>query len=76
VYQIIRGFLERVTDLMRQGQQARRIRLDVKPDTLALMFLGLIQLAAFLWHVSGGALDVAAHADQVWQVFSEVIMAR
>jgi copper-containing nitrite reductase len=76
VSRIIRGFLERVEDLMRQGQQAGRIRLDVKPDTLALVFLGLIQLTAFLWHISGGALDVAAHADQARQVFSEAIAAR
>jgi TetR/AcrR family transcriptional regulator, fatty acid metabolism regulator protein len=76
VSQIIRGVLERVADFMRQGQQAGRIRLDVKPDTLALMFLGLIQLAAFLWHISGGVLDMATHTDEAWQVFSEAIAVR
>jgi AcrR family transcriptional regulator len=76
VYQIIRGYLERVGDLMRQGQLAGRIRSDVTPDTLALLFLGLIQPPAFLWHISGGAFDITAHTDQVWQVFREAIMAR
>jgi AcrR family transcriptional regulator len=76
VYRIIRGYLERVEDLMRQGQHAGRIRADVTPDTLALLFLGLIQPAAFLWHISGGAFAITAHADQAWQVFREAIMAR
>ena len=76
VYRIIRGYLDRVADLMRQGQQTGRIRPDVEPDTLALLFLGLIQPAAFLWHISGQGIDIAAHADQAWQVFSEAIIAR
>jgi AcrR family transcriptional regulator len=54
VYRIIRGYLGRIADLMQQGQQAGCIRPDVQPDLLALLFLGLIQPAAFLWHISGG----------------------
>jgi hypothetical protein len=61
---------------VRQGQRAGRIRCDVRPDTLALMFLGLIQLTAFLWHISGGELDVATHSDEAWQVFSQAIASR
>jgi AcrR family transcriptional regulator len=76
VYRILRGYLERVGDLIRQGQHAGRIRSDVTPDTLALLFLGLIQPAAFLWHISGGAFDLTAHADQAWQVFHEAILAQ
>jgi AcrR family transcriptional regulator len=76
VYRIIRGYLVRVGDLMRQGQHAGRIRADVTPDTLALLFLGLIQPPAFLWHLSGEAFDLTAHTDQAWQVFSGAIVAR
>jgi hypothetical protein len=61
---------------MRQGQHAGRIRADVTPDTLALLFLGLIQPPAFLWHLSGEAFDLTAHTDQAWQVFSGAIVAR
>jgi AcrR family transcriptional regulator len=76
VYRMIRSYLDRVGDLMRQGQHAGRIRADVTPDTLALLFLGLIQPPAFLWHISGGAFDITAHADQAWRVFREAVMAR
>jgi hypothetical protein len=48
----------------------------VQPDILAVLFLGLIQPAAFLWHISGVTLDIAAHVDQAWQVFSEAIRSR
>jgi AcrR family transcriptional regulator len=76
ISRIIQEFLERVGDLIRQGQQTGHIRADVTPDTLALMFLGLIQPVAFLWHISGGTLDVAAHTEQAWQVLSQAISAK
>jgi AcrR family transcriptional regulator len=47
-----------------------------KDEVLTALFLGLIQPPAFLWHISGGAFDITAHADQAWQVFREAIMAR
>jgi cytochrome c nitrite reductase small subunit len=53
VYRMSCSYSERVGGLTRQGQHAGRIRLDVAPDILALLFLGLIQPSVFLWHISG-----------------------
>jgi len=40
---------------------------------LSVMFLGLVQPAAILWHVSDGGFDVTRQADRAWRVFREVI---
>jgi AcrR family transcriptional regulator len=76
VYRIIRSYLERLRHIMWQGQQTQHIRADVTPSTLALMFLGLIQTAVFLWHMSGGAFDMVEHTESAWRVFSQAIRAR
>jgi AcrR family transcriptional regulator len=76
VYRIIRSYLERLRHIMWQGQQTGHIRPDVTPDTLALMFLGLIQTAVFLWHMSGGAFDMVEHTERAWRVLSQAIRAK
>jgi AcrR family transcriptional regulator len=76
VYGIISGYLQRVGDIVRQGQRQGRIRSDVAPNTLAVMFLGLVQPAAILWHMSDGGFDVTKHVEQAWRVFREAIRAK
>jgi AcrR family transcriptional regulator len=76
VYGIIRRYLERVRHVMWQGQQTRHIRADVTPETLALMFLGLIQSAVFLWHISGGTFGMVEHTERAWRVFSQAMRVR
>ena len=73
VYEIIAGYLEGVAELIRQGQKAGRIRQTADPDVLAVMFLGLVQPAAILWHVSDGAFDVTKQAERAWKVFRAAI---
>lgn len=73
VYWIVSDYLKRVADLVRQGQKSGRIRADCDAAVLAVMFLGLVQPAAILWHVSDGAFDVTRQAERSWRVFSEAI---
>lgn len=70
VYRIIRAYLKSVEDIIRQGQAANTVRQDLDPPTTALMFLGLIQPAAILSHMSDGELDLVRHAERAWQVFA------
>lgn len=76
VLQFIRTYLDRIGAIVRQGQQARRIRPDVDPGTVSLMFLGLIQPAAIFWHMSDGEFDVTKHTERAWKIFSEAIKAK
>ncbi|MBN2560027.1 MAG: TetR/AcrR family transcriptional regulator [Phycisphaerae bacterium] len=75
VYEIIAGYLKSVAQLIRRGQKAGRIRENADPDVLAVMFLGLVQPAAILWHVSDGVFDVTKQAERGWKVFREAIQA-
>lgn len=76
VYEVIRRYLREVEELIKEGQKAGLIRSDVVPATLALMFLGLIQPAAFIWHLSDGKFDVTKQVERAWQIFQEFIMAK
>ncbi|MCI0540846.1 MAG: TetR/AcrR family transcriptional regulator, partial [Verrucomicrobiales bacterium] len=75
VYAMISKYLDRVATIVREGQEQNRIRRDVDPKTVALMFLGLVQPVAILWHMSDGKLEVTRHTEKAWKVFSEAIQA-
>jgi hypothetical protein len=68
-------YLGEVTDIIREGQRAGRVRANLAPDTLSVMFLGLVQPAAILRVMSGGEFDVTGHAERAWQIFGEMIRA-
>ena len=73
VYGIIKEYLQAVAAIVRQGQQEGKIRAELTPEMLAVMFLGLIQPAVILWHLSEGNFDLTWQAEAAWQVFSAAI---
>jgi AcrR family transcriptional regulator len=70
VFRTVRAYLTGVEDIIRQGQAAGSVKADIDPPTLALMFLGLIQPAAILAHLSDGELDVTTHVQKAWNVYA------
>jgi len=74
MYAIIRAYLRRVAEIVREGQREGWIRKDRGAEDIAMMFLGLIQPAALLWHLSDGGFDVTRHAERTWGIFSEAIV--
>lgn len=75
IYEMVRGYLEQIAAIVRQGQRAGRIRADLDPAAVAVMFLGLIQPAAILWRLSGGTFDVRKQVARAWPVFRAAIAA-
>ena len=73
VLEIIRAYLNGVAEIVREGQREGRIRDDLEPAALAVMFLGLVQPGAVLWYLSDGGFDVTRHATKGWEIFSEAI---
>lgn len=73
VHELLQNYLERVAEFFREAQQAGRVRTDLSADELSVMFLGLVQPAAILWHVSDGGFDVTRQAEKAWGLFSEAI---
>ncbi len=73
LHAIIREFLERVAEIVRLGQEEGKIRPQLDPGTIALMFLGTFQPAAILWHLSDGAFDVTKHSERAWRILRDAI---
>jgi AcrR family transcriptional regulator len=75
-YEMVKGYLGRLEEIVRQGQQQGQIRSDVDPHAVAVMFWGLLPPSVILWHISDGNFDVTKHAERAWQLFSEALRAR
>ncbi len=75
VYGIINGYVEGLNGIIRDGQGKGQIRSDIDSNTVALMFLGMIQPGAILWFLSDGKFDIASHSERNWNVFREAIRA-
>jgi AcrR family transcriptional regulator len=71
---IIQDYLDQVGDVVQRGQKEKRLRADLVPAVVAVMFLGLVQPAAILWHLSEGAFDLTKHTAQAWRVFRRAIV--
>jgi AcrR family transcriptional regulator len=73
LYQVIHRYLGRIAAIVRVGQAAGIIRQDVPPDTVAMLFLGLVQPAAMLWEMSEGTFDVTRHTERAWKLFAAML---
>ncbi|MGD2272359.1 MAG: TetR/AcrR family transcriptional regulator [Desulfobacterales bacterium] len=67
----IEAYLMKISEIVQQGQLDNHIRNDVDPGTISVMFLGIIQPAAILWHISDESFDVAKHTEKAWRIFKE-----
>lgn len=76
IYHVIRRYLDRVAEILRQGQRAGDLRGDLDPEATSVHFLGLIQPAATLWYLSAGKFDVTLYAECSFAQFAEAITAR
>jgi AcrR family transcriptional regulator len=75
VWEIVRAYLDGVSEIIRAGQEERSVRLDLEPNSGAIMFLGLIQPLIILIQVTEGAFDVESHVRVVWPMFLEMVTA-
>ena len=73
VYELLQRYLEQVSTLFSEAQLGGAVRGDIKAAELAVMFLGLVQPSAILWHVSDGRFDVTRQVDQSWRLFCDAI---
>lgn len=70
---MIQGLLKGLTAIVERGQRQGRIRTDMESRRIAIMFLGLFQPSAFLYHLSGGKFDIIKQVDITWKMFSKAI---
>lgn len=73
LYKAIQKYLKAVAEIVRSGQEKGLIRRELDSDTVAVMFLGLVQPAGILWHMSNGKFNPKAHAAKAWRIFVRAI---
>ena len=66
---IITAYFQEVEKIVLDGQRKGRVRKDVDPLTVVLMFKGMVLPAVVLWKVTGGSVDLIRHAEAVWELF-------
>jgi AcrR family transcriptional regulator len=71
VFSMSGRYLEKIGDIVRQGQEEGVIRADIDPEAVSILFLGLIQPAFILWRMSDGDSDVTRSAEHSWELLSE-----
>jgi AcrR family transcriptional regulator len=73
MYQAVTEYLGKVAEIIAAGQKQGCICTYTDAHTLSVMFLGVIQPAAFLSHMGNGEFDVVAHTENAWKVFLRVL---
>jgi len=73
VYRGIRSYLAEVARIVRDGREAGQVGQEVDAEAAAVMFLGLVQPSAILWHMSDGDFDVTRQAQRAWPLFLKAI---
>ena len=73
LFQMINNFLGELSTMVERGQQQGHLRTDMEAWNIAVMFLGLFQPSAFLYHLSDGKFDIVKQVDTTWKMFSKAI---
>ena len=73
LHTMLKGFLNALTEIVERGQQEGRIRPDMESRRIAIMFLGLFQPSALLYHLNDGKFDIIKQVDMTWKMFSKAI---
>ena len=73
LHNMIMSFISVLTEIVKKGQKEGRIRTDMEPQRIAIMFLGLFQPSAFLYHLSAGKFDIIKQVDITWKMFRKAI---
>jgi AcrR family transcriptional regulator len=70
---IFSGYMSRLEGIAREGQALGVIRKDVDSETIALLFVGIIQPAALLMITRGKSFNLSKHVSRAWVLYSRAI---
>jgi AcrR family transcriptional regulator len=65
----------KLASLLREGQKAGAVRMDIDPVTTVLMFIATIQGLAFRWSLGGFSFSLGREAAKTWKNFEKLISA-
>ena len=70
---IVADYLAEVGKIVAEGQKDGTIAAHLSPETVSVMFLGMVLPTAVLRNVTGGKFDVDRYVDNAWPVFEKGI---
>ncbi len=73
LHQTISDFLGSISEIASEGQRDGEIRDDVEAETVAMLFVGIVQPGAVLWNLSDGQFDITRHAKRAWHLFRKSV---
>lgn len=76
VRRIIQGFLARVEEIIRKGQEDGQIDPEIEPEMVSVMFPGLILPVVILSTVTFGEFDTPGHVGRAWLPFASILRKR
>jgi AcrR family transcriptional regulator len=72
-YNLIRSYLDQVAEIVAEGQRQGHINPDLNPQTVSVIFLGLVQPPVILWTLSRGQFKLSNHMGKAWEFFRKTI---
>jgi AcrR family transcriptional regulator len=75
VRSIVADYLGEVRKIVAEGQRDGTILAGISPETVSVMFLGMILPTAVIRNVSGGKFDGNRYVEKAWPVFKRGISA-
>lgn len=72
IYGTITRYQAHIQELVRQAQIQGRMNTAYPPATWTYLFLGLVQPAAILWHLSDGRSDALQQAAGAWEAYQDL----
>lgn len=72
---IVSDYLGEVRKMVAEGQKDGTLSAGISPETVSVMFLGMVLPTAVIRNVSSGRFDVNRYVDKAWPVFERGITA-
>jgi len=72
IHRALSRYLGQIQALVKRAQAQGKMNRTYPPATWSYLFLGLVQPAAVLWHLSDGRADVLQQAAGAWEAFLEL----
>ena len=73
--QIIGDYLGEIRHIVQEGQADGTLQVDPEPQTVAVLFLGVLLPAALLGQLTGGEFQILDHYRNAWPLFRKAIAA-
>jgi AcrR family transcriptional regulator len=73
MYATLKAYLDEVARMVREGQKQGTILRELDANAAAVMFLGMVQSAGIVWHVSDGEFDIRRHIAKAWEGYKRML---